>query len=57
MKILRRLGRWIRNFFLPPEGSPLWVRLLPFAVLGILTIVVIVGGLYGWEYTNSPKAC
>ncbi len=57
MKILRRLGRWIRNFFLPPEGSPLWVRLLPFAALGILTIVVIVGGLYGWEYTNSPEFC
>jgi hypothetical protein len=33
------------------------VRLLPFAALGVLTLVVIVGGLYGWEYTNSPEFC
>ncbi|GMR09287.1 MAG: hypothetical protein BMS9Abin28_0105 [Anaerolineae bacterium] len=47
----------MRNFFLPPEGSPLWVRLLPFAVLGVLTLVVLVSGLYAWDYTNSPQFC
>ncbi len=47
----------MRNFFLPPEGSPLWVGLLPFAVLGVLTLFVLVGSLYAWDYTNSPEFC
>ncbi len=42
---------------MPPEGSPIWVRLLPFAVLGVLTLFVLVGSLYAWEYTNSPEFC
>jgi len=48
---------WIKRFFLPPPGSPLWVRLLPYIVLGILTIIVLTGAAYGWEYTNSPEFC
>jgi nitrate/TMAO reductase-like tetraheme cytochrome c subunit len=47
----------IRRFFFPPEDSPLWVRILPYAVLGILTILVLTGAVYGWEYTNSPQFC
>jgi nitrate/TMAO reductase-like tetraheme cytochrome c subunit len=51
--ILARLKR----FFLPPAGSPTWVRILPYAVLGVLTLIVLTAGAYGWEYTNSPKFC
>lgn len=54
------MKRWlnrIQRFFLPPEGSPTWVRLLPFAVLGVLTLILLTGGAYAWEYTNSPEFC
>jgi len=47
----------LRHFFLPPEGSPTWVRVLPYAILGILTLLLLTGAAYGWEYTNSPEFC
>ena len=46
-----------RNFFFPPEGSPRKLLILPYAILGILTIALLYGGAYGWEYTNSPQFC
>jgi nitrate/TMAO reductase-like tetraheme cytochrome c subunit len=30
---------------------------LPYAILGVLTIIVLAGANYGWEYTNSPAFC
>ncbi len=50
---LRRLMR----FFFPAPGAPRWARVLPYAVLGILTFFVLVGGVYAWDYTNSPEFC
>ena len=47
----------IRNFFFPPAGSSRWVRILPYALLGVLTLVVLIGGVYAWDYTNSPSFC
>jgi nitrate/TMAO reductase-like tetraheme cytochrome c subunit len=47
----------LKKFFFPPEGSPIWVRILPYAVLGILTLVLLTGATYGWEYTNSSEFC
>jgi len=47
----------IRSFFLPPEGTPLWLRLAPYIFLGILSILALWGGAYAWEYTNSPEFC
>jgi nitrate/TMAO reductase-like tetraheme cytochrome c subunit len=49
--------RWLKSFFLPPEGTPTWVRVLPYAVLGVLTMFLLIGAAYGWEYTNSPEFC
>jgi nitrate/TMAO reductase-like tetraheme cytochrome c subunit len=47
----------IRAFFLPPAGTPLWLRILPYGVLGVITILLLSGGAYTWEYTNSPEFC
>ena len=30
---------------------------MPYGILGLLTILVFVGGTYGWEYTNSSVFC
>jgi len=54
---MKRFFRWLSKFFFPPEGTPMWIRLLPYAVLGVLTLAVLVGGAYAWDYTNSPKFC
>ena len=54
---MHRLRTALRGFFFPPPGSKLWVRLLPYAVLGLLTMVVLVSGVYAWDYTNSPEFC
>ena len=52
-KILEKL----KKFFFPPEGTPRWLRVLPYVILGLLTIVVLAGGNVVWEYTNSSVFC
>jgi hypothetical protein len=54
---MRRIWRLIKRLFFPPAGSPRWLRVLPFAVLGLLTLLVLSGTVYGWNYTNSPAFC
>jgi nitrate/TMAO reductase-like tetraheme cytochrome c subunit/mono/diheme cytochrome c family protein len=54
---MKRIGEALRKFFFPPAGAPLWVKVLPYAVLGVLSLALLVGGAYGWEYTNSPEFC
>jgi nitrate/TMAO reductase-like tetraheme cytochrome c subunit len=54
---MRRFRKKLHDFFFPPAGSPRWIRVLPYAVLGALTLVVLVAAAYGWEYTNSPEFC
>ena len=49
--------RRIKNFFLPPPGTPLWQRLLPYIFMGFLTLAFLVGSAYAWEYTNSVEFC
>ena len=55
--MLQRFRTALRNFFFPPRGSPRWVLILPYAVLGVLTLSLLVGGAYAWDYTNSPSFC
>lgn len=55
--MLKRIGSGLRHFFLPPTEAPLRVRLLPYIVLGVLTLVVLVSGSYAWDYSNSPEFC
>ncbi|HET9588063.1 MAG TPA: NapC/NirT family cytochrome c [Anaerolineales bacterium] len=55
--MLKRLRAALRRFFFPPHGSPRWVMVLPYVVLGVLTLSLLVGGAYAWDYTNSPSFC
>jgi nitrate/TMAO reductase-like tetraheme cytochrome c subunit/mono/diheme cytochrome c family protein len=56
-KFFKRLGTALHNFFFPPAGTKMWLRVLPYAILGVLTIIVLIGAAYGWQYTNSPQFC
>lgn len=47
----------VRRFFFPPPGSPRWKIILPVIVLLIIVLIALVGGTYGWEYSNSPQFC
>lgn len=47
----------IKNFFLPPPNTPTWKRILPYALLGILTMVFLTAFAFTWDYTNSPQFC
>jgi len=55
--MLKRIRAALRKFFFPPPGSPRWIMVLPYAVLGIFTLSLLVGGAYAWDYTNSSKFC
>jgi nitrate/TMAO reductase-like tetraheme cytochrome c subunit len=52
-----KLGERLKKFFFPAPDSPLWMLILPYTVLGVLTLLLLIGGVHGWEYTNSPKFC
>jgi len=54
---MKKFRAKLRSFFFPPEGSPRWMLILPYAILGVLTISMLVGGAYVWDYTNSPPFC
>lgn len=54
---MKKLLQGFGSFFLPPEGTPLWLRLAPYILLGFLTLFVLWGSAYTWEYTNSPEFC
>lgn len=47
----------IRRFFSPPAGSPRWMFVFPYVVLAGLVLLLIAGGTYTWDYTNSPRFC
>ena len=54
---MKQFTRKIIQFFFPPAGTPRWLRVLPYAILGILTLILLTGAAYAWEYTNSPPFC
>lgn len=47
----------LRTFFFPPAGSPRWKVILPIIVIIVVVAIALVGGTYGWEYSNSPQFC
>ena len=54
---MKRIRSKIKQFFFPPHDASRWVRLAPYALLGLLSLVVLIGAAYGWDYTNSPAFC
>ena len=54
---MRRIWSAFKSFVFPPGGSPLWLRVLPFAIAGVLTLLVIYGSAQAWTYTNSSEFC
>lgn len=54
---MRRVFPYLAKFFFPPAGTPRWLRVLPYAVLGLLTVLLLTGAIYGWDYTNSSPFC
>lgn len=54
---MKKYREKLKNFFFPPRGSSRWLLVLPYTILGILTISLLVGGAYAWDYTNSPPFC
>jgi hypothetical protein len=52
-KILPRL----KTFFFPSSDRPIFLRALPYLILGVISIAVITGIGYGWTYTDSPGFC
>ncbi len=54
---MKKFFKWLNTFFFPPAGTPRWQRVLPYAILGILTLIVFIAGGAVWEYTNSSEFC
>ncbi len=50
-------GERLKSFFLPKRGSPSWMFIPPLVILLVLTLGLLGGGTYAWDYTNSPKFC
>ncbi len=53
----KSLFKKVREFFFPPVGASRVQKILPYAVLGVVTLILLVGGTYTWDYTNSPVFC
>lgn len=54
---MKKFLQSLKRFFFPKPGAPVWLIVLPYLVLGVLTLLVLVGGVYAWDYTNSPVFC
>ena len=54
---MNKFKQSIKNFFFPPVTTSRWVKILPYAILGGLTLVVLIMSSFGWEYTNSISFC
>jgi len=54
---MAKIKERVNKFFFPPDDSPRWLVILPYAVLGFFTVLLMIGGAYGWEYTNSSPFC
>lgn len=54
---MKTIRKRLARFFFPGPDAPRFLLILPYGVLGIVTLVLIGSGIYGWEYTNSSEFC
>ncbi|HKJ27955.1 MAG TPA: NapC/NirT family cytochrome c [Anaerolineales bacterium] len=54
---MKNIFQAIKDFFFPPRTATRGRKILPYVVMGVLTMLVFVAGSYGWEYTNSAEFC
>ena len=54
---MKKFRNWLKHFFFPPANAPFSVRVLPYAILSVLAMAALIGGVSGWDYTNSPSFC
>ena len=54
---MKRFSRAVKRFFYPAPDAKRWVKILPYATLSVLFILIVVASAYGWEYTNSSEFC
>ena len=54
---MKRFFRWLKKLFFPPIGSTPVRRILPFALVAVLLLVIFVGGMFAWEATNTTLFC
>ncbi len=52
-----RFKERVKKIFSPAPGTPRWLVVLPYIILGVVLILILSGGAYAWEYTNSPQFC
>jgi nitrate/TMAO reductase-like tetraheme cytochrome c subunit len=54
---MRKILIWIKNLLLISPDKHIAIRILPFFVLGFVTLFVGYGSVEAWQYTNSPDFC
>ncbi len=54
---MSRIKQALKNFFVPPPGSRLWRRLMPFGAGALIFVGLFFAGGYVWDYTNSSAFC
>ena len=55
--MIKRIKEGLQRFFFPPANSGPWLMILPYIAMGVLSFSVLLGGIYGWDYSNSPGFC
>ncbi len=54
---MKRVSNAVKRFFFPPVDARRWVKILPYAILSVLFLLVATTGTYTWDYTNSSEFC
>jgi nitrate/TMAO reductase-like tetraheme cytochrome c subunit len=54
---MRKIGSRLKKFFFPPSDTATILKVVPYAIMGILTFFLLIGANVGWEYTNSSEFC